>query len=262
MPCTLVTAYYDISSKATKETYLDWAKSFMKLEAPVILFTAAEFEEAFREMRGSLPIKIYTIPFSELYMWKTYEAKWRQHHIIDRERSIHAPELYAMWAQKVVFVDMAIEDNPFDTDHFFWCDIGAFREGPPEKTICESFPSSRFLPHDRVAICSLNPLESEDKIECKGIIGDFRFVNRIVGGLWGGGTEGCKKWRKAYETMLQIYFDSGKFAGKDQSVFLSALLADKSIAGVFKAENSTDWFYFQRLHSDIGAMPTIDTSYL
>ena len=39
MSCTVVTAYYEIKSKFNKSQYLEWGKTFMKLQAPIVLFT-------------------------------------------------------------------------------------------------------------------------------------------------------------------------------------------------------------------------------
>jgi hypothetical protein len=264
-PCsvTLVTAFYPINSKFPSNQYLAWATQFLTLDCPIVLFTTPELAPTFRAMRlEGKPLQIYEVPFSELHMWSTYSSKWKEHHALDHESSYHSPELYAIWAQKVVFVDEAIRLNPFQTDYFFWCDIGAFREGSIESVVRTSFPKSRHLPKDRIALCSVNPLEECDDVLENGIHGNFQYKCRLVGGLWGGGIEGCRRWRRAYEDCLNLYFEKGRFAGKDQNVMLSAYLADPSLATIYTPEKREDWFYFQRLHSDMGLTPVIDSTYL
>jgi len=102
----------------------------------------------------------------------------------------------------------------------------------------------------------------EDRIVSNGICGNFQYKNRIVGGLWGGGKIGCLRWRRAYEDCLKLYFEKGRFAGKDQSAMLSAYLADPTLAVVYQPPRTGDWFYFEHLHSDLGLTPLVDASYL
>ncbi len=134
IPCgrntTLVTAFYPIKSKFPSEQYMKWAENFMRLQAPVVLFTTRELVPLFRNLRERVrggPLHTIALPFEELDTWVLYEREWRKAHELDHEREYHTPELYAIWAQKAFFVERAILANVFDTEYFFWCDIGAFR---------------------------------------------------------------------------------------------------------------------------------------
>lgn len=265
MDCTLVTAFYPIKSKFPSNQYLKWATQFMQLKSPIVLFTPIELTPIFQSMRPhGLPMQIYNIPFTDLHMWKTYADQWRLHHTMDHENNIYTPELYAIWAQKAVFIDDAIKANPFKTDYFFWCDIGAFRDEHINPIICASFPTIHNLPKDKIAICSVMQLDGNDNTIIDEIHGNFQHTNRIVGGLWGGGITGCLKWRQAFEECLCLYFEKGRFAGKDQSVMLSTYLANPTLANVYKPPNNynDDWFYFQRLHSNLGIVAELDKSYI
>ena len=61
--CTLVTAYYDIKSKFKKNIYLNWANTFMKIHASIILYTEAHIVDYIKSVRGDRPIQINVIPF-------------------------------------------------------------------------------------------------------------------------------------------------------------------------------------------------------
>ena len=63
--CTLVTAFYPIRSKFPSDTYMIWAKTFLSLDAPIVLFTTPELEDTFRKMREGRPIVIITSPFED-----------------------------------------------------------------------------------------------------------------------------------------------------------------------------------------------------
>jgi hypothetical protein len=266
MACTLVTAYYPIQSKGSKNTYLTWAKNYMRLEAPIVLFTSPELETIFKIMRGNKPIYIITTPFEELDMWKLYKSVWKAQHTLDPEKRHHSPELYAIWAQKSGFVRDAWLLNPFNTEYFFWCDIGAFRGPLPESVRC-TFPMVKHLPDDRLLMSSVRQFKGE-------CIGD-----QLVGGLWGGSGTGCYRWHLAYCNMLSKYIHRRQFAGKDQTVMLSTYLADTSLAYIvcpgddvtvndlcqynifLEKIQVNSWFFLQILLSDTGVKYQIDTSY-
>jgi hypothetical protein len=269
MSCTLVTAYYPIKSKFLKEKYLNWGSTFLKLETPLVMFTEADMVPYIKQMRGDRPIKIYVVPFTELDTWKLYERKWIQHHAIDPEKHIHTPELYAVWAQKAFFVEKAIQENPFNTEYFFWCDFGAFRNSTINQIVLNSFPRIKHLPKDKIILQAINPLKDSDKcIKEDGIYGEAITNSwnevRLVGGLWGGGIEGCLKWKEAYHKMLDTYFTSARFAGKDQIVMLSTYLENPSLATVINCTVSgiDEWFFFEYLLSDYNVEFKCDTSYI
>ena len=242
--CTLVTAFYPIQSKFPKDAYLDWANYYMSIQNPIVLFTTAELEPVFQNMRQKRPIHIIVLPFEELYMWKQYNNQWKFHKTIDHE-PYHTPELYAIWAQKSVFVELAIQKNPFMTEYFYWCDIGAFRTKPTDAMI-QSFPMAYRLPQKKILLSSICDFLEEDQD------GDFCHKDRIVGGLWGGDEYACIRWRYAYEAMLIRYFAEGKFAGKDQSVMLSTYMDDTTLAEIVQPTifSVNPWFFAHSLLSD------------
>lgn len=243
---TVVTALYPIRSKFNFSQYIEWVNNFLQMRAPIVLFTEPDIVPLFEALRPSdLPMQIIPIQITNMDTWQFYRQQWIAEHAKDHEKTYHFPELYALWAQKAWFVKRAIEKNPFQTDFFFWCDAGAFRQGPPHPL----FPQAMHLPTDKILLNSVEPLTTEDKE--KGTEQDFRFVNRIVGGLWGGGKEGCLRWQQAFQNMLEIYFKNGRFAGKDQSVMLSTYLADPTLATVVRCTRpeKDHWFFLQDLLS-------------
>jgi hypothetical protein len=255
MKTTLVTCFYAIRSKFPRETYLQWAAEYMRLKSPIVLFTTAEYAPLFKSMRGSLPIHIIVRPFEELDSVLLYKDIWESHYALDHEARIHSPELYALWANKAFFVKEAIQTNPFGTQHYFWCDIGAFRTPITDPKILSNFPLASRFPNDRILLSSVARLKAGDS--------DFQHVDRIVGGLWGGTGDACLRWLAAYESMLIDYSARGKFAGKDQSIMLSAYLANPEVATVAlpTVSDIDPWFYLTRLLSDPAVCFEQDISY-
>ncbi len=279
MSCTLVTAFYPIRSKFPTQQYLDWAHHFLSLETPIVLFTEEHLVPIFEAMRvPHRPLRILPLPFSELETWSGHFPDfWRKQHTLNPEGHIQGyknghicqqtPELYALWANKAVFVERAIHENPFQTDYFFWCDIGAFRE-PPSETVRQRFPEIKWLPRGRILLHALSPLSSDDKVcHPDGIHGPAMTVEsrpvRLVGGLWGGDREGCLAWRRALSAMLHKYMNSSRYAGNDQMVMLSAIIHDPTLAVVVRTtrHDINQWFFLEYLLSSEASLK-VDLSYL
>lgn len=260
---TVVSAFYPIRSKFPPTQYLEWAKKFLKLESPIVLFTEPGLGQTFQTLRtNNHPLYIVEKPFASLHAWVLYHDIWQKHSTMDHE-IYHTPELYALWAEKAWFVEEAIQRNPFGTSHFFWCDIGAFRT-PMTIVMQKTFPRKEGFPEDRILLCSVQPLEPSDWKREDGIVGNFRHVNRIVGGLWGGTAAACLRWRSAYEAQLIKYISVGRFVGKDQSIMLSAYLEDTSLARIVRPTTSQGdhWFFLEYALSDGGPPLETDTSYI
>jgi hypothetical protein len=264
MSCTLVTAYYPIKSKFSSNTYIEWGKTFLSLDANIVLFTEEHLVDLFKTLRGSKPILIVSIPFSELETWILYSDKWKNHWNIDPEKHIHTPELYAIWAQKPYFVEKAIIMNPYKTEYFFWCDFGAFRNPCISSVILNSFPQSKYLPKNKILMQSINNMVQCDEYTKNKHGFPICTSDLIAGGLWGGDIDGCLKWKISYIDMLDKYFHAGVFAGKDQTVMLSAYLKDPTLAVIVKCtRNDIDkWFFLEHLLSNEENKYEVSPTYL
>lgn len=254
---TVVTAFYPIRSKFPPQQYMEWAARFLQLAAPIVLFTEPALAETFAALRpAGLPLHIVPRPFADLDTWVKYRAEWEQAHKLDHEAAYHTAELYAIWAQKPFFVAEVVAANPFGTDTFYWCDIGAFRDSAISPQVLATFPRADRLRevHPAILMNSVAPMEVvEHRRYPDGIWGDFSKVNRIVGGLWGGTGTACLRWLSAYEAQLIRYFTAptDRFAGKDQSVMLSAYLEDPTLAYIARptTKQGDHWFFQQYLLS-------------
>ncbi len=257
---TIITAFYPVKSKRSSSEYIQYATTFMKLASPVVLFTNEEYASKFKSLRPEkYELKVIVRPFELLETWKLYKTYWQEHYKMDHEQSYHSPELYAVWAQKPFFVEEIVKSNPFNTKTFYWCDIGAFRDSNISPDILLTFPRSDILQSVSPAII-LNSVEHLTKDDV--LTNDFKYKDRIVGGLWGGTDEACIRWKNAYQSMLEKYFSEKKFAGKEQSVMISTYIAYPSLAVVVKQTTPGNiWFFQQQLLSSANAPFEVDESY-
>ena len=121
-------------SKHSKEAYHVWLQQFLQpITTEVYFYTSPDVAPTVQAARGwGLPITIdtnYNTPF-DVPPLKGLEGWYKKMHSMDREKSYHSPELYAIWNAKPFFVDNAIRvmaSKGKTYDYVFWCDGGSFR---------------------------------------------------------------------------------------------------------------------------------------
>ena len=61
-------------------------------------------------------------------MFRYSESAWESQLQIDHEANLHkTKETYWIWNEKAEMVRKVTEENPFNTELFFWVDIGYLR---------------------------------------------------------------------------------------------------------------------------------------
>jgi hypothetical protein len=140
-PITIVSAFFDINRSEkgdgrTIEEYLEWAKKTLQLNAHLYIITEPKFETFFRENRSShLPFHLHIMDFTKSHYYSYYpqiqsiltseEYQKRIKHP-NRVECI-LPEYNILQYSKFHYLQLAIEENPFQSSHFFWMDLGASR---------------------------------------------------------------------------------------------------------------------------------------
>lgn len=62
-PATVVSAYYEMKSKYTKDDYKKWIRLFLQtIRAPIVFFTEDHLVQFVQECRKDLPIRIIVYP--------------------------------------------------------------------------------------------------------------------------------------------------------------------------------------------------------
>jgi len=123
-----ISAFFPISSKASKESYYNLAERILsQAAAPFIIFTTEECKPVFLAMRPShLPMTIYTLPCGPDNLPIDLPSKdWFR-----KEEHAHrgfTPALLQLYLSQWWFVSLAKEKGhvaPF----MMWCDIGSHKE--------------------------------------------------------------------------------------------------------------------------------------
>lgn len=252
-PVTLVTAYYAIPSKFPSQTYLVWIKNFLEaIPCHLIIYTDETMLPILQSMRTPYleRTKFIVRPFNELYMSRLMNV-WQKHKQMDHEH-YHTEYLYILWNEKTKFVMDTIEMNPFKSDYFFWCDIGAFRT-PEHLPYLVNFPNPDTvyrLNASQIYILQINPF-NETELE-KGTlipIYDFKYDIRVGGGIFGGHKSAWCIWDKKYYEMLKWFIEHNRFAGKDQNIMASVYIMNRDLVTLINHKpylnNGDKWFYME-----------------
>lgn len=250
---TVVSAYYKMKSKHDPEKYRNWIRRFFRtLTGPIVFFTDADtlpFLEACEKASSSIHFVVF--PRSE---WKANdqtlfpEGTWEHQWEIDPEKNIHSVELYKVWFEKKEFVLRAIALNPFGSKKFVWTDAGILREAEMESILKGRYPVSSRIPNDRIMIMNIMPFTKNDEIEYKinGVtLKGGKDKRRIGGGVLAGTAAVWKRFSQLYDEALQRYLKAGLFIGKDQTLFATIILENKSLISLldYRGIAPESWFY-------------------
>lgn len=225
---TIVTGYFSIPSKFSNREYWEWLKNFLSLNCHLIIFTDEENYSKISELRKPENTVIIKMKISDFVVYD-YLDYWKYCKEIDREE-YHTPELYMIWAEKTFFLKRAIDLNPFQSNYFFWSDIGCIRDKDMLKYI-STFPNLKSFSDydlDKFFLSSVEPFQTIDKIMTKDKISITHsnkgekcceVIDRIQGGFLGGNIKSCLEWIDLYIKELALFITTKTFGGKDQYIF-------------------------------------------
>ncbi|KAE9398877.1 hypothetical protein BT96DRAFT_920488 [Gymnopus androsaceus JB14] len=215
----------------------------------IYFYTPPELAELVAEVRGNLPITInttFSTPFDIPPLIDLKEAYERMH-TMDRERSRHSPELYAMWNGKPYYLDEALRNANSQSNQYsyaFWIDAGSFRSehvyrnwpdsGRVEEIWDEGSRVSGVAKEDLLFFPMWNPPHAsmsnwEDSL---GPV-DTEFSE---GSFFGGSPQTIRWWREIFFLYHDHYLSEGVFVGKDQTLINALFL-------IFPSRIITVWLF-------------------
>ena len=140
---TIVTAFFDIGREQKGdgrklEEYLQWIKRTLQLNCHLFIVTEPKFESFFKENRPEIyrsKTVIKIIDFKDCYYYRYYDQMKAILESPDYIKKIKypdrveckMPEYNIIQYSKFHFLKIAIQENPFQTDHFLWADAGISR---------------------------------------------------------------------------------------------------------------------------------------
>lgn len=254
-PVTIITAYYPIPSKFSNQTYIEWIENFLKnIPCHLVIYTDESNAQLFYEMRSAFQDRTEIIikPFHQLAMTQLGHY-WTQQKEVDHE-TYHTEYLYILWNEKTQFVHETIQRNPFKSDYFFWCDIGAFRS-PEHLPLLMNFPNPAKvyqLNPDQIHILQIEPFQPNNLVQGEdGLpVHDFKYDIRVGGGIFGGHSKAWSLWHKKYYDMMGLFIQKGRFTGKDQNIMASLYVMNPDFVNLVQHhpyfdEKGDKWFFME-----------------
>lgn len=165
MSTCIVSAFYEIPSKASLEFYLPHIENFFKYISQECIFftnktTFSKLEYIINTYNNKY-INIHFLEFEDLpgLQFKNIDF-WKKQCQIDIEK-YHTPELAIMWFNKSHLVKKAQEFTNFE--YYIWCDAGCIRNNS-WKDICKHFGHRNNLTKDKIFIQLLKPLPNNKNL--------------------------------------------------------------------------------------------------
>jgi hypothetical protein len=199
---TMVTCFFDINRKEkgdgrTIDEYKEWIKRTLQLNCNLYIITELKFYDFFIEFRPKhYNTYIKVIEFKDLHYNKYYdrikniiESDYYKNKIAYPNRvECKLPEYNIIQYSKFHCLQMAIDENIFKSNYFFWMDAGVSRFFL-DVDISKSYPSNN-------CIELLNNEDNKDKFfiqnrpDLNNYIIDEDFIwkadNMLSGGIFGG----------------------------------------------------------------------------
>jgi len=252
-PATVVSAYYEMSSKYKKQDYLKWIRQFLeKIPCYLVFFTEEHLVPFIKECRRNFEDKTVIITLSR-DNWeanKRYQQSiWDNLSTKDPEKDIvTSSELYKVWYEKSEFVLRAIELNPFGHSDFVWTDAGIFRD-PRLVKLAMGFPRAGRIPTNRIMLLNVWAFVRNDDV-IREVNGEFfpgggEDRPRIGGGIIAASKELWLEFSRLYKSTIERYRKADIFWGKDQTIFKTLVLENKTKFSLIELKPTAPemWFY-------------------
>ena len=248
-PATVVSAYYNMKSRADQDTYKKRMRLFLEnIACHLVFFTDEPLVDFVKDCRKNFKDRTIVMPINRTE-WvsniKFSDEMWDSQHERNPEKELHSKDLYKLWYEKKEFVLTAIELNPFDHDDFIWMDAGIIRDDDIIPLIKDNFPVANRIPLDRILLLNVNPFMAADEVRKNNVVGDFSRKDRIAAGIIAGHSNTWLKWTDIYDDTFTRYLEADMFVGKEQSIMSTIVLENKNLISLINPPKnfSKKWFY-------------------
>ena len=243
---TIVTAFYEMSSKHSVQMYRKSAAQLLATADPMIIFCEPNttWVDFFIEQRQHAPTIVVPLSAEELRLKQHFrqDTFWKAQYDIDPERTTHHKGvntmLYIIWNEKLLLLHSAATLNPFNTTQFVWVDTGYCRNPAPHLY--------------RQSVVRINITDAGVKDESTLL---FQMINYnfnrstvisgdqvLVGGNSFMGTyNGVSNLYSAYYETFWAMSATGHFVGSDQKVMYRTCHTYPSVCHIHKPRKQKQW---------------------
>ena len=236
---TLVTAYFEVPSKHSPESYREWmASGVLTLDACMVVVVGSEKEAHFVAAASPrrLTPRVVDLAAAAQRLDNRSLAFWEQQFRIDPKAHLHKGyALYWIWALKSVLLRDAVEQNPFGSTHFVWVDIGCIRDARYRGRTLRAPPPRMRSDNASLFCVAVAPLASAASAR----------QDHIAGAIWGGGAAAVRAFHDAYFRVFRRLADARAFVGKDQTLMNLACLESPGLCALVRPDARVydEWFF-------------------
>ena len=220
---TLITAFYEMSSKHPVKMYQKTSGQLLATADPMIIFCEpnSTWVTYFIEQRKHAPTIVVPLSANNLRLKQHFpqETFWKNQYNIDPEGTTHHKNvntmLYIIWDEKLVLLHTAAQLNPFNTTQFAWVDTGYFRNPAPHayrQSVVRVNITKEGVADESTLLFRMIPYKF---VEDKVISGDQVLVG---GNSFIGTYHGIDNLYSAFYDTFWTMAATGKFVGSDQKV--------------------------------------------
>ncbi|KAL3803061.1 hypothetical protein ACHAW5_009471 [Stephanodiscus triporus] len=243
---TIVTAFYEMSSKHPVKMYQKTAGQLLANADPMIIFCEPNttWVDFFIGQRKHAPTIVVPLSANNLRLKQHFpqETFWKNQYEIDPEGPTHHKGvntmLYIIWLEKLVLLHSAAMLNPFNTTQFLWVDTGYFRNPAPHVY--------------RQSIVRINITEEGVKEESTLLFQMIEYAyawDAVISGnqvLIGGNSfigtyTGISNLYSAFYDTFWNMLATGQFVGSDQKVMYRTCHTYPDACHIHKARKYRQW---------------------
>ena len=255
---TIVTAYYGMPSKYPESKYEVWLANFLRtMNCNIVFFV--EHESIAQKLVEKCSFKervlFRILPLSEFETVKQFGVSfWQEQLSKDPDKLAHKSwSLGALWHQKNEFIKRVVEENPWKSTEFYWCDAGLLRDAQAMQ---------------RAFLFGCKPIlvQEQTKFDVERLqILQVKFASRSVhdcvykpylgAGILCGTAEAWHSALQEYEEARQKMIDQGACIFKEQNVWNYVALLQKPVLQIHTSFD--DWLGMLSLFSGTASpLPT------
>ncbi|KAL7530069.1 hypothetical protein ACHAXR_003291 [Thalassiosira sp. AJA248-18] len=248
-PNTIVTAYFQVSSKRKKSYYVDWMRNMLLLRDAMVIFTTPDMVETIQHHRANAINRTLVVPIDleDTEIAKKYDhAFWKNQLEKDYLKKQHQSfELFWIWLSKSFFVTTAIQIDPFRSDVYAWVDIGCFRI-PGAYEGKEMINKGRgLIPHDRI-LHMAHTKPNPPPYYMWNNVGDLHERKWFYhsGAQMVGYKSTWLRYHREFLETINRYVERNMFIGEDQAVLQSLCLRVTNLCVYLTTKGIKDTPYF------------------
>ena len=253
---TLVTAFYQFSSKHNANDYKRYFRQIMQSSDPIVIFLepGSEWITYFKEQRQHAPTMIIPWSMNNMICANVFSIDefWKdQHSRLDPERNrFHKGvdmNLFAIWCEKVIFVEAVARLNPFNTSSFAWIDCGIARNPMPHlwrrSIVNANISNSGVVKEHAVLFNQVWNYNFNETLAYRPISPDS-FVIVVGGNMFAGTVQAFSNLYSAFYDVMWSMALEDIFVGNDQCVVYRTCHTYPSACHIHSGRHMYQWNSF------------------